>query len=288
MVSPISSPPRTDPMLPRPFRVARVRRETADVATLELEALDGLPLNFAPGQFTMLYAFGVGEAPVSISGDAEKPERLVHTIRSVGRVTQALCGLRKGETVGVRGPFGSGWPLERARGGDVVMVAGGIGLPPLRPVIYHLLHHRKEYGRVYLLYGARTPDDLLFPEELKRWQHTLSLAPGSSPVLVTVDRAPESWDGAVGVVTGLIPGLRLDPAHTTAMMVGPEVMMRFTVTGLLERGLKAPDLYLSMERNMKCAVGFCGHCQLGPHFVCKDGPVFALPQLNGWLGRKEV
>lgn len=288
MVNLISHTPGLDPMLPRPFRVARAIRETADVVTLELEAQSGPPLTFKPGQFTMLYVFGVGEVPISISGDASKPERLVHTIRSVGLATEALCKLRKGEVVGVRGPFGSHWPLEQARGGDVVIVAGGIGLPPLRPVIYHILHHRKDYGRVYLLYGARTPSDLLFTEELKRWQHTLSHAPGASPVLVTVDRAEGSWDGAVGVVTSLIPSLRLDPAHTTAMMVGPEVMMRFTITELRKRGIPEENLYLSMERNMKCAVGFCGHCQLGPQFVCKDGPVFAFPQVRDWMTQKEV
>lgn len=275
-------------MLPRPFRVARAIRETADVVTLELEAQAGQPLHFMPGQFTMLYVFGVGEVPISISGDASKPERLVHTIRSVGLATEALCKLRKGDVVGVRGPFGSCWPMEQAKGSDVVVVAGGIGLPPLRPVIYHILHHRKDYGRVYLLYGARTPSDLLFGEELKRWQHTLSHAPGASPVLVTVDRAEGSWDGAVGMVTSLIPHLRLDPAHTTAMIVGPEVMMRFTLAELRKRGIPEANLYLSMERNMKCAVGLCGHCQLGPQFVCKDGPVFAFPQIQDWMTQKEV
>jgi NAD(P)H-flavin reductase len=288
MVSLISSTPRPNPMLPRPFRVARAIRETADVVTLELEAQEGPPLAFLPGQFTMLYVFGVGEVPISISGDPHKPERLVHTIRRVGPVTEALCQLRKGDVVGVRGPFGSSWPLEQARGGDVVMVAGGIGLPPLRPAIYHLLRHRRNYGRVYLLYGARTPADLLFPKELQRWQHTLSHAPGASPVRVTVDRAEGAWNGSVGLVTELIPYLHLDPAHTTALMVGPEVMMRFTLAELRKRGVPEENLYLSMERNMKCAVGFCGHCQLGPHFVCKDGPVFAFPQVRDWIVRKEV
>ncbi|MGK0617384.1 FAD/NAD(P)-binding protein [Meiothermus cerbereus] len=288
MVNPISSTPRLDPMLPRPFRVARAIRETADVVTLELEPQEGPPLAFLPGQFTMLYVFGVGEVPISISGDPHKPERLVHTIRRVGPVTEALCQLRKGDVLGVRGPFGSHWPVEQARGGDVVMVAGGLGLPPLRPAIYHLLRHRQDYGRIYLLYGARTPADLLFPEELKRWQHSLSHAPGAWPVRVTVDRAEGSWDGAVGVVTELIPHLQLDPTRTTALVVGPEVMMRFTLAELRKRGVPEENLYLSMERNMKCAVGFCGHCQLGPHFVCKDGPVLAFAQVRDWMMRKEV
>ncbi|WP_337867737.1 FAD/NAD(P)-binding protein [Meiothermus sp.] len=288
MVSLISPTPRPDPMQPRPFRVARALRETADVVTLELEAQSGPPLTFRPGQFTMLYVFGVGEVPISISGDPYKPERLVHTIRRVGLVTEALCKLRKGDVVGVRGPFGSHWPMEQARGNDVVVVAGGIGLPPLRPAIYHLLRHRRDYGRIYLLYGARTPADLLFPEELQRWQHTLSHASGAWPVRVTVDRAVGAWDGSVGLVTELIPHLHLDPPHTTALMVGPEVMMRFTIAELKRRGVPEENLYLSMERNMKCAVGFCGHCQLGPHFICKDGPVFAFPQVRDWMMRKEV
>ncbi len=287
MVS-LPSPTVVDPMRPRPFRVARVIRETADVVTLELEAQTGPPLRFQPGQFTMLYVFGVGEVPISISGDPQKPERLVQTIRKVGAVTEALCNLRKGAVVGVRGPFGSHWPLEQARGHDVVIVAGGIGLPPLRPAIYHLLHHRQDYGRVYLLYGARTPRDLLFSEELKRWQYTLSHAPGATPVRVTVDRAEGDWDGAVGLVTSLIPHLIIDPSRTTALMVGPEVMMRFTIAELRKRGIPDGNLYLSMERNMKCAVGFCGHCQLGPHFVCRDGPVLAFPQVRDWIMRKEV
>lgn len=287
MVS-LPSPAVVDPMRPRPFRVARVIRETTDVVTLELEAQTGPPLRFQPGQFTMLYVFGVGEVPISISGDPQKPERLVQTIRRVGPVTEALCKLRKGEVVGVRGPFGSHWPLEQARGHDVVMVAGGIGLPPLRPAIYHLLHHRQDYGRVYLLYGARTPRDLLFPEELKRWQYTLSHAPGATPVRVTVDRTEGDWDGTVGLVTSLIPPLTIDPSRTTALMVGPEVMMRFTIAELRKRGIPEGNLYLSMERNMKCAVGFCGHCQLGPHFVCRDGPVLAFPQVRDWIMRKEV
>ncbi len=287
MVS-LPSPTVVDPMRPRPFRVARLIRETADVVTLELEAQTGPPLRFQPGQFTMLYVFGVGEVPISISGDPQKPERLVQTIRKVGAVTEALCNLRKGAVVGVRGPFGSHWPLEQARGHDVVIVAGGIGLPPLRPAIYHLLHHRQDYGRVYLLYGARTPRDLLFPEELKRWQYTLSHAPGATPVRVTVDRAEGDWDGAVGLVTSLIPPLTIDPSRTTALMVGPEVMMRFTIAELRKRGIPDGNLYLSMERNMKCAVGFCGHCQLGPHFVCRDGPVLAFPQVRDWIMRKEV
>lgn len=287
MVS-LPSPTVVDPMRPRPFRVARMIRETADVVTLELEAQTGPPLRFQPGQFTMLYVFGVGEVPISISGDPQKPERLVQTIRKVGAVTEALCNLRKGAVVGVRGPFGSHWPLEQARGHDVVIVAGGIGLPPLRPAIYHLLHHRQDYGRVYLLYGARTPRDLLFPEELKRWQYTLSHAPGATPVRVTVDRAEGDWDGAVGLVTSLIPPLTIDPSRTTGLMVGPEVMMRFTIAELRKRGIPDGNLYLSMERNMKCAVGFCGHCQLGPHFVCRDGPVLAFPQVRDWIMRKEV
>lgn len=272
-----------EPMLPRPFRVERARRDTADTWTLDLRALDGQPLTFAPGQFTMLYVFGVGEVPISISGDPARPETLVHTVRAVGSVSRAITQLRRGDVVGVRGPYGSYWPVEAAEGHDVVLVPGGIGLPPLRPALYHLLAHRERYGRIILLYGARTPDDLLFMRELERWRGRLDLE-----VAVSVDSAPSHWRGDVGVVTTLIPLARFDPARTVAMTCGPEVMMRFVAAALQQRGVPTEQIYLSMERNMRCAIGLCGHCQFGPTFVCKDGPVFRLDQIARLLSIREV
>jgi NAD(P)H-flavin reductase len=182
----------------------------------------------------------------------------------------------------VRGPFGTGWPLEAAEGRDVIVVAGGIGLAPLRPVIYRLMAERERYRRVVLLYGARTPRDILFRRELEHWRSRLDL-----DVLVTVDRADPSWNGSVGVVTRLISRAPIDPANAVAFLVGPEIMMRLTAAELMKIGLVAEAIYLSMERNMKCAVGFCGHCQFGPYFVCKDGPVFSLPRVQHLLLQRE-
>jgi NAD(P)H-flavin reductase len=273
-----------DPMLPRLARIQRVRRETYDTFTLELEPPDRSgTFPFAPGQFNMLYALGIGEVPISISGDPAQPERLVHTIRAVGAVTRALWAVKPGIAVGVRGPFGTSWPVEAAVGSDVVVITGGIGLAPLRPALYDLLAHRERYGRIVLIYGARTPDDLLYPRELERWRSRFDL-----DIAVTVDAAGSHWRGNVGVVTTLIPRAPFDPAHTVAMICGPEIMMRFTMLELEKRGVAAENVYLSLERNMKCAVGFCGHCQLGPTFLCKNGPVFRYDDIRDWFSRREI
>jgi NAD(P)H-flavin reductase len=231
----------------------------------------------------MIYAFGVGEVPISISGDPVKNTALVHTIREVGAVTRAMRNLKPSHGLGVRGPYGSGWPVAEARGADVVIVAGGIGLAPLRPALYHLIAERQHYGRVVLLYGTRTPDDILFRRELQQWNSRFDLE-----VLVTVDRAVGDWRGNVGVVTSLIPRAPFDPESTVAMVCGPEIMMRFTVQELQRRGVAPESIYLSMERNMKCAVGFCGHCQFGPTFICKDGPIFRYDRLQPLLAIREI
>ncbi len=272
-----------DPMAPRSYRVQRVRRETGDVSTLWLEPVEDGTANFAPGQFNMLYAFGVGEVPISISGEFPGPGGLAHTIRGVGPVSIALRRSRRGDVVGVRGPFGRGWPIEEASGRDVVIVAGGIGLAPLRPVVQQLLAQRELYGRIVLLYGGRTPYDLLYQRELRRWRSRFDLE-----VAITVDAAGVGWRGYVGVVTNLIPRSLFDPSETTAFVCGPEVMMRFTVAELQARGVSPESIYISMERNMKCAVAFCGHCQYGPTFICKDGPVFRYDQLASLLRIREV
>lgn len=271
-------------MLPQPYRVQRVRQETPDTFTLELEPEEGQPeMDFAPGQFNMIYAFGVGEVPISISGNPAKSATLVHTTREVGSVTRAMRQLKPFDGLGVRGPFGVGWPVTEARGADVVIVAGGIGLAPLRPALYQLLAARKYYGKVVLLYGTRTPADILFRSELQHWHSRFDLE-----VHVTVDRAMGNWRGNVGVVTTLIPRAPFDPHSTVAMVCGPEVMMRFTVQELERRGVALENIYLSMERNMKCAVGFCGHCQYGPTFICKDGPVFRYDRLQPLMAVREI
>jgi NAD(P)H-flavin reductase len=276
-----TSPP---PMVPSPFRVQAMQQETHDTFTLELRPANGpVPFPFAAGQFNMLYAFGIGEVPMSITGDPAKTVSLVHTARSVGTVTAALSKLKRGHMVGVRGPFGSRWPVEEAAGKDVIIVAGGIGLAPLRPVVYHILSDRAKYGKVILLYGTRTPEDILYQKDLAQWRSRLDMQ-----VEVTVDRAPAQWRGTVGVVTTLIHKASFAPRNAVAMVCGPEVMMRFAAGELERRGLEAKQIYISMERNMKCAVGFCGHCQFGPHFICKDGPVFCYQRIAPLLRIREL
>lgn len=267
-----------------PARVARVDKETHDTFTLTVEPHHGQELApFAPGQFSMVYVFGVGELPLSISGDPERPGQLVYTVRSVGEATYALVTRKPGDSIGLRGPFGTQWPMSAARGKDVLIVAGGIGLAPLRPAIYHILRHRGDYGRLIVLYGARSPRDLLYKKELAAWAYL-----PDTQVLMTVDYGGVSWRGYVGVVTTLFRYVRLMPSNTSAMLCGPEIMMRYVVRELESRGVPEHGIFLSMERNMKCAVGFCGHCQLGPYFACKDGPVFSHAQMRRWMDRYEL
>lgn len=258
-----------DPMLSRLYCVRRVRQEIAETFTLELDPSEGDgPPSSATGQFNMLYVFEIGEIPISISGNPVRPGSLLHTIRAVGVVSRALQTLKRGDTLGVRGPFGSHWPIEQATGKDVVVMAGGIGLAPLRSTMYQLLAHREDYGRVILLYGARSPADMLYRRELERWRTRLDL-----DILVTVDHATSAWRGSVGVVTKLIPHAPFDPGKTIAFICGPEIMMRFCAAELQENGVAEDQIFVSLERNMKCAAGFCGHCQYQPYFVCRDGPI---------------
>jgi NAD(P)H-flavin reductase len=228
----------------------------------------------------MLWAFGVGEAPISLAGFEHGI--LSHTIRRVGAVTQALCSTTIGDQVGVRGPFGIGWNLSRAAGRDVLIVAGGLGVAPIRPMVTELLAHRADYGRVVLLIGARTPETLLYRDELEGWRGRLDME-----VEVTVDAASPQWRGEVGVVTRLIERAPIDPDKTTAFVCGPEVMMRFAAQSALDRGVAPGQVWLSFERNMHCAVGHCGHCQLGSLFLCKDGPVLSWPSAEGLLQVRE-
>ncbi|MBV8432423.1 MAG: FAD/NAD(P)-binding protein [Solirubrobacterales bacterium] len=269
-------------MAPQAFEVVIKRQETPDSWTFELASPTGQVLEFEPGQFTMLSAGGAGEVPISISGDPDRPERLVHTVRAVGLATQAICRAEPGDRLGVRGPFGRPWPIEDLEGADVVVAAGGIGLPPLRPALLRLLARRDRYGRLVLLYGARTPDQLVFADQHAAW------AESGLEVLVTVDAAGPEWLGHVGVVTRLIHRAGLAPARSSALVCGPEVIMRFLVTGLVDRGLPADRVYASMERNMQCGIGLCGHCQLGPTLVCRDGPVYRWSELAPWLRLREL
>ncbi|MDC0720865.1 FAD/NAD(P)-binding protein [Nannocystis bainbridge] len=280
MTTPI---PLFDPMVPAFARISRVDRELPDVFTWHLAAPSGAGFSFAPGQFNMLYAFGAGEVPISISGDPNRPEELVHTIRAVGAVTRAMQGLRKGDTIGVRGPFGSAWPLAEARDQDLLFVAGGLGVAPLRPAILHALAARSLYRRVIVLAGFRSPADFIFRKELERWRSRFDVT-----VEVTVDRADTSFRGTVAVVPALIAEVELDPAATVALLCGPEVMMRFAVRELERRGVPHERIHVSMERSMKCGVGFCGHCQYGPTFVCKDGPVYRFDRIERLFYVREI
>ncbi len=262
-------------MLPRPFEVRARRPELADCATLEMTPLDGPPLGFSPGQFTMLYGHGVGEIAISISGDPAAPETLVQTIRGVGAVSRALCRLEAGDRLGVRGPLGTAWPVERALGKHLMVVAGGLGLAPTRPIIFWALANRERLKSLEIVYGTRSPDQMLYPQQLLGWSATPGVRVG-----ITVDQAGGDWTGRVGVVTDLVPAMLRDPGETVAMVCGPEIMMRFAAQALADAGVPQDDIHLSMERNMKCGIGWCGHCQLGPHLICRDGPIFPYPAVR--------
>jgi NAD(P)H-flavin reductase len=256
-----------DPMLPRPFRVISKRAETHDTITLDFEAADGgPPISFAPGQFTMVYVLGVGEVPLSISGDPDRPEVVTHTVRAVGGVTNAIFALDAGDVVGMRGPFGTSWPT--AVGKDLLIIAGGIGLAPVRPLIYKALTHREQHLCLGLAYGARTPNEVLYRDELREWDDRPDIS-----IEVTVDRGERGWRGSVGVVTPLVQRLRCSADETVAVICGPEVMMKIVARTLEDRGVPGENIYVSLERSMKCGIGFCGHCQFGSDFICKDGPV---------------
>lgn len=273
--------PAASPWLPRFFRVHGNHRETAGVHTLAIEKpAEGF--GFEPGQFNMLYAFGIGEAAISISGHGDDPH-LTHTVRAVGKVSEALTAFAPGMQIGVRGPFGSPWPMEFCAGRDVLVVAGGLGLAPLRGALLHLRRHRQRFGNVACLVGGRSPDQLIFRDELEEVGLSSHIQ-----LEVTVDHAPTDWHHHVGVVTDLLPRVRIDPENAVALICGPEMMMRFAAQGIADLGVAPAHIFLSMERNMKCAIGHCGRCQLGPNYVCKDGPVFTWQRIGRLVTRSEI
>ncbi len=261
------------PMTPTMYRVVERREELDDTVTLALAPVEHRLADPVPGQFNMLWAFGVGEAPISVAGSDDGS--ITHTIRRVGAVTTALCARGVGDLVGLRGPFGTPWDVSSAHGRDVLVIAGGLGIAPVRPIVTDVLANRDRFGAVALLFGARSPDQLLYAGEIAEWRSRFDL-----DVEVTVDTADRSWRGDVGTVTKLIDRVRVDPGRTTAFVCGPEVMMRFAAMAVVDRGVDSKRVRLSLERNMHCAIGHCGHCQLGPLFVCEDGPVVTWRELE--------
>jgi NAD(P)H-flavin reductase len=272
-------------LVPQWAKIVKVIPEASGISTYHLRFIDPVmkkQYTYLPGQFNMLYLPGYGEAAISLSSDPESTQgQIVHTVRHVGNVTKAISGLTVGDVIGVRGPFGTSWPLEQLRGMDIVIACGGIGLPPLRGVIYHIIRHRSDYAKVTLLYGARTPADLMYPNEYDAWKKA------DIDVQVTVDRGDEQWKGRVGVVPMWFYHFRVDPRKTAVLTCGPEIMMRFVIYEALARRIPTDQIFISLERNMKCGQGACGHCQQGPFFICKDGPVFPFSVLESIFNIEE-
>lgn len=278
-----TSAPRSHPLLPATYRVEEARAETDDVTTLTLTPWSETLPAFRAGQFNMLGVAGVGEVPISLSGEPDGSGSLQHTVRDVGAVTRALARARVGDVVGVRGPFGTDWGVEDLDpDDDVVVVAGGIGLAPLRGAVQQLVRRSAgRRGQVHLLVGARHPDQIIFAADLRRW------AEQGAAVSVAVDTAGPSWRGHVGVVTTLIGEAAFRTPGATALVCGPEIMMRFTARALTDAGVAAGRIRVSLERNMQCGLGWCGHCQLGPLLLCRDGPVVPYDRVAGLVAERE-
>jgi NAD(P)H-flavin reductase len=264
-----------------PARVTARRVEAEGIFTFTLRFVDDAvrrAYRFEPGQFNMLYAYGVGEVPISIVSDPDDPTALEHTIRVAGRVTGVMGCWKVGDVVGVRGPYGRGWPMEAARGRDVVIVTGGLGCAPVVGVINYIFRRREDYGTLHILHGVKAPNELLYRERFDAWR-----AHPRTRVYLTADQPDKSWRYRVGVVTNIFDDLQVNPS-AIVMMCGPEVMMHHAVRTLRQKGVQEEAMFLSIERHMECAVGLCGHCQLGPQFVCKDGPVFCYAAVKPWFG----
>ncbi len=273
-----------EPLLPYPAVIQSIKTEAYGIATFTLKFQQpelAAAYRFKPGQFNMIHIPGCGEVAISIASDPDKPETLEHTIRYAGMVTRAISRLKAGDVLGLRGPYGSSWPLEQCAGKDLLIVTGGIGMAPLRPVILSLMHHREQYGRILLLYGGRTPQDLLYTEEHDAWQQ------GGIEVHVSVDRADDTWKGQVGVIPMNFYRIRLEAKKTAVLTCGPEIMMRFVIYEAMARRIPKELIFVSMERNMKCAVGFCGHCQYGGTFTCKQGPIYNFKSIEPFFGKEE-
>lgn len=276
----------TNPYLIHPATIVEKLRETEDIHTCRLRLNDEevrRNFRFTAGQFNMVYLFGVGEVAISIVSDPDEPELLDHTIRAVGRVTNAIAGLQPGDVLGLRGPFGQGWPLDEARGRNMVIVTGGLGCAPVVGAIEYIFRRRAQYGSIKILHGVKTSHDFLYRERFDTWRR----APDTE-VLLTSDQPDKTWSYHIGVVTELFERVSIDPAKSIVLMCGPEIMMRLGVPILMSRGIPSTAIYVSLERHMECGIGLCGHCQMGPYFLCKDGPVMRYDRVEPWLGRVGV
>ena len=268
-----------------PFDAEIIAREqeSPSIFTLSLRLVDSAVARnyrFHAGQFNMLYLYGVGEIPISIVSDPLRPEILKHTIRSVGRVTGGFSKLQPGGHIGLRGPFGRGWPLEAAEGKDVLMITGGLGCAPAVSVVNYIHQRRGRFGRLIIIQGVKHSDDLIWRDRYQVWSNSLD-----TEVLLAADQSSGNWPWYIGPVTGLIGQVDIDPAQTIVMMCGPEAMMIAATASLQSRGIGDDAIWLSMERNMQCAVRRCGHCQYGARFVCQDGPVFPYPEVRDLFAR---
>lgn len=267
--------------MPHAAEIVARKQESPGIFSLNLRIADdtvAAAFHYVPGQFNMLYLYGIGEVPISIVNEAQHGTELVHTVRALGRVTRGLAQLQVGDCIGLRGPYGRGWPIEAARGKDVLVITGGLGCAPVVAVIHHMLRYRNQYGHLTIIQGVRHSDDLIWREHYDSWA-----AKTDTTVLLVADKAGPGWPGHVGLVTEFLD-MNFNPRRTMAMLCGPELMMRASAEQLTARGLPEEALYLSMERNMQCAVAQCGHCQFGSRFICRDGPVFAYPDVKGLLG----
>ena len=277
-----------NPLRPKPAVIKDIRQETYDTITYTFSFVNSderASYSYLSGQFNMLSLWGYGEAAFTLTSDPHLTNGTFdHTIRVVGDVTRALSGLKIGDTVGLRGPYGTFWPLQKAVGNHVLVVAGGTGLAPLRSVLEHVLARRDQYGPLTILYGARTPRDLLFERDFQRWRDA-----SDTKLLLTVDRMDgEAWSHTIGVVPVLFEKAPPSPENTIAFVCGPEIMMRFVTVDLIKRGFGEEQIFLSLERRMRCGIAMCGHCFFGHKFVCRDGPVFSYEDIRGLWSTKGV
>lgn len=263
--------------LPKPATVKKVMPMTEMEMFYQLSLDDGSELGHSPGQFVELSLYGIGECPISISSSPTQKGIFELCVRKVGNVTEAIHRLKVGDKLGIRGPFGKGFPADKLKGKDLLFIGGGIGMVPLRSFINYSVHNRKDYGRIILLYGARTPKELFPFPEFEDWK----AGKNEVELHLTVDRGDDKWKGNVGVITTLIPALKVDVEKTYAIVCGPPVMYKFVLLALDGKNFKDDHIYLSLERRMKCGVGKCGHCQIHGYYCCQDGPVFHYPLIKG-------